>query len=667
MKRKALFVGVNDYDAIPKLKCCLQDASALNGLFTGLGFDTLLLDNPEESEFKKEFTRFTRELTRGDSFVFYFAGHGFTRKTSSDQILAFKDSSFDDIELGQGGIAFNYIERKTNRRDHEYDRAFILDACRSDLRESVRGFTAEIRDLAPSIESLMPGKREGGVSCCVLRSCKQGECAQEIISERHGLFTLSIIDVVREAREKRTRITLGGDFHKSVCRKMAEMRKRYNLPYEQCAEFRTDGITEMVILDGVSGGNTAAVSCPECGQYNLVTETFKCKVCGRDHLCRKHYDETANCCADCAKQSTGTDRTDAWRLFEKAEDFYYGRNGIAQDYAEAARWYRKAAELGNADAQCALGVMYHNGYGVAQNDAEAAKWYRKAAEQGHIAAQLSLGILYDDGRGVEQDYTEAAKWYRAAAEQGNDAAQFCLGYDYEHGEGVEQSDVEAAKWYRKAAEQGYAAAQFCLGLMYADGRGVEKDDAEAVKWYRAAAEQGNARAQNNLGLMYDHGRGVEKDDAEAVKWYRAAAEQGDACAQYNLGLMYQNGQGVPQDYDQAEKWYRKAAELGNNDAKEALDSLKQSLEESGMIQAQGDTGNSLGARLRNARLAKGYSIAQVASQTGMLPRIVEDLEKGDYRSIPAAIYGRGFVRLYAECVGLDPVPLVAMFMAEYNV
>ncbi|HIF93894.1 MAG TPA: sel1 repeat family protein [Myxococcales bacterium] len=48
---------------------------------------------------------------------------------------------------------------------------------------------------------------------------------------------------------------------------------------------------------------------------------------------------------------------------------------------------REAAEQGDADAQNNLGVMYANGYGVAENYAEAVKWYRKAAEQGDASAQ----------------------------------------------------------------------------------------------------------------------------------------------------------------------------------------------------------------------------------------------------------------------------------------
>ena len=77
-------------------------------------------------------------------------------------------------------------------------------------------------------------------------------------------------------------------------------------------------------------------------------------------------------------------------------------------------------------------------------------------------------------------------------------------------------------------------------------------------------------------------------------------------------------------------------------------------------------GLSLGESLRAARLAAGYSIEQVAAKTRMLPKIVQELENDDFHSISTSLYGRGFVKLYAECVGLDPAPLDEAFLAEYN-
>lgn len=82
---------------------------------------------------------------------------------------------------------------------------------------------------------------------------------------------------------------------------------------------------------------------------------------------------------------------------------------------------------------------------------EAARLYRRDAELGLTAAQLNLAILYLEGQGVPQDYAQAALWFRRAAEQGNSKeAQYNLGLLYKEGKGVPKDEAEAEKWLRKA-------------------------------------------------------------------------------------------------------------------------------------------------------------------------------------------------------------------------
>jgi len=213
-------------------------------------------------------------------------------------------------------------------------------------------------------------------------------------------------------------------------------------------------------------------------------------------------------------------------------------------------------DASDAKAQFNLGVAYYNGDGVAQDKAEAVRWFRKAAEQGHADAQFNLGLMYGKGEGVAQDKAEAVRWFRKAAEQGVAAAQYNLGVMHSKGDGVEQNKAEAAKWYRKAAEQGDAQAQNNLGVMYSKGEGVAQDKLESARWYRKAAEQGNAFAQYNLGVMYDNGDGVAQDKAEAVRWYRKAAEQGCAPAKKVLekALERMNDNGKVQLWEGGPYW-----------------------------------------------------------------------------------------------------------------
>ena len=72
----------------------------------------------------------------------------------------------------------------------------------------------------------------------------------------------------------------------------------------------------------------------------------------------------------------------------------YGKGqGVSQDYNEAVKWIRLAAEQGNAIAQSRVGVAYATGQGVAQDESEAVKWFRLAAEQGHAEARINLRLM----------------------------------------------------------------------------------------------------------------------------------------------------------------------------------------------------------------------------------------------------------------------------------
>jgi len=99
------------------------------------------------------------------------------------------------------------------------------------------------------------------------------------------------------------------------------------------------------------------------------------------------------------------------------------------------RWYKKAAEQGNAHSQHNLGGLFFNGHGVAQNYLKAVVWVKKAAEQGYVDAQGRLTLMFDQSQGVPQNDELAARYYKIAAKQGEIARKF-LGQYYLLGCGV---------------------------------------------------------------------------------------------------------------------------------------------------------------------------------------------------------------------------------------
>jgi len=212
-----------------------------------------------------------------------------------------------------------------------------------------------------------------------------------------------------------------------------------------------------------------------------------------------------------------------------------GRKAHAEkNYREEMRWFRKAADQGDAAAQINVGGLYANGWGVPQNYPEAMRWFRKAADQGNAAAQNDVGGLFANGRGVPRDDTEAMRWFQMAAAQGYAPAQDNIGALYENGSGVSQDYAEAMRWFRMAADRGFVVAQNKIGVLYQRGWGVSQDYGEAMRWYQMAAAQGNAPAQVNIGRMIARGWGLGKDCTAAKPWFEKAAAAGDEVARGNL-------------------------------------------------------------------------------------------------------------------------------------
>lgn len=128
--------------------------------------------------------------------------------------------------------------------------------------------------------------------------------------------------------------------------------------------------------------------------------------------------------------------------YQLGNAYMYG-DVMEQSDTKAMIWWTQAAIKGHVQAQTKLGRLYElgcfveieggtdyrttfsggkkreqHGLTVGEDLAEAARWYRKAADRGDAGAQSILGYAYIRGEGVEKNLTEAARWLRKAAKQG---------------------------------------------------------------------------------------------------------------------------------------------------------------------------------------------------------------------------------------------------------
>jgi len=82
--------------------------------------------------------------------------------------------------------------------------------------------------------------------------------------------------------------------------------------------------------------------------------------------------------------------------------------------------------------------------------------------------------------------------------------------------------------------------------------------------------------------------------------------------------------------------------------------------------AEAEPAPSVGKTLREARLAQGLSIADVAAGIKFAPRQVEALEAEDYAHLPELAFVRGFVRSYARLLHIDEVALLNELPLAHN-
>ena len=70
----------------------------------------------------------------------------------------------------------------------------------------------------------------------------------------------------------------------------------------------------------------------------------------------------------------------------------------------------------------------------------------------------------------------------------------------------------------------------------------------------------------------------------------------------------------------------------------------------------------VGARLREAREARGVSLSEISATTRIAVGTLEALERNEVDSLPKGIFFRSFVRSYAAEVGLDPEVTLQEFL-----
>jgi TPR repeat protein len=380
--------------------------------------------------------------------------------------------------------------------------------------------------------------------------------------------------------------------------RMAALVKKYGVDFELThvveAELRSSGASDTLILQ-ISRSRSPIASKPVRPAGHTVV--------GRAHgpaSTTQAHDETSakEFLSQADKYRVGNEGKAA-ELYRKAADMgnaeaqtrfaeaLFDGRGVARDPAGSRAWLEKAARQGNARAECELGVMLTSGLDIAQDRANGLRHLQAAAILGDGYAEDYLGQLAESGLTGDPSLSEAYMHYLKASEMGSAWGAYNVARMHERGIGVYKNPSEALRWYMKVASMrgpellnqwsdlrseaaAITGANFRIGDMYADGNGVPKDASEAERWYQHGVDMASAGAQAGwltadvyLANAYLQSKGVPLEYGEAMHWMQDAAEYGNRQAQVNLGSMYRDGQGTPQNYGEAMYWYRKAADRGS--------------------------------------------------------------------------------------------------------
>lgn len=165
--------------------------------------------------------------------------------------------------------------------------------------------------------------------------------------------------------------------------------------------------------------------------------------------------------------------------FFRSETYY--KIGIAYhdlgDDKKALTCFKKAAKLNCHEAYAKIGDAYRYGNGIEQDEAQARKWYRKGADVGEITAVLRLAECHKDGIGGKQDYEKAMDEYLHLAER-----------------------LEGRGWKHQAT--GIGTALYEIGNMYLNGLGVPPDLKKAIRYFTLAVKKcNNGLAEDKLNEL----------------------------------------------------------------------------------------------------------------------------------------------------------------------
>lgn len=216
-KRWAILIGIDSYEdkSLAPLQFAVADAKLMENTLNDAGFDRVVLltsDSSDPSQQPKRATILGRlaqmaELIKSeDTFLFYFAGHGFSDDKTRKSYLTTSDCQ--STLLKETGLPMELLQERMEQVKALH-RVFLVDACRNDpfkggrAGSNVRNKDLS-RDLIQAAAAAPPETSSNEQSgTAVLWACSLGERSWEVEEKGHGAFTYFVAEGLKNgtARE----------------------------------------------------------------------------------------------------------------------------------------------------------------------------------------------------------------------------------------------------------------------------------------------------------------------------------------------------------------------------------------------------------------------------------------------------------------------------------
>ena len=154
---------------------------------------------------------------------------------------------------------------------------------------------------------------------------------------------------------------------------------------------------------------------------------------------------------------------------------------------------KKLMEKDNANAFYQLAGYYVQGiYGLTQDRAKANELWRKASELGCAEAYNRLGYSFSNGMGVEVDKKKATRLYELAAMKGDVRARHNVGAL----EGKTGNHHRAYKHFLISARAGYKESLDMVKYGYTEGHVTKEEYANTLRQYQMSQDEMNSEARD---------------------------------------------------------------------------------------------------------------------------------------------------------------------------